>query len=112
MSVKRSWRRASWTKKVLLIVDRHPTHKAGRVSRWPATHRRHLRLFFLPAYSPDLNPDDLLNQDVKTNGVGARRRHNQGELLATVRGHLRSTQRHPNRVRNYFRESHVRYAAR
>lgn len=99
-------------RKVFLIVDRHPTHKAGRGSRWLATHRRHIRLFFLPAYSPDLNPDELLNQDVKTNGVGARRPHNQGELLATVRRYLRSTQCRPNRVRSYFRESHVRYAAR
>ncbi len=99
-------------RKVFLIVDRHPTHKAAHVRHWLATHRRHIRLFFLPAYSPDLNPDELLNQDVKTNGVGARRPHNQPELLANVRRYLRSTQRRPKRVRSYFRESHVRYAAR
>ena len=98
-------------RKVFLIVDRHPTHRAGKVGRWLTRHRRHIRLFFLPAYSPALNPDELLNQDVKTNGVGARRPHNQPELLANVRSYLRSTQRRPQRVRGYFREAHVCYAA-
>lgn len=99
-------------RKVFLIVDRHPTHKAVRVGRWLQANRRHIRVFFLPAYSPDLNPDELLNQDVKTNGVGTRRPHNQAALLANVRRYLRSTQRQPERVQSYFRESHVRYAAR
>lgn len=99
-------------RKVFLIVDRHPTHRAAAVTRWVAAHPRALRLFFLPAYSPDLNPDELLNQDVKANSVGTRRPHNQSELLTSVRGYLRSTQRRPARVRSYFREAHVSYAAR
>jgi transposase len=107
----RRLRRHARGRPVFLIVDRHPTHRAAAVTRWVAAQRGRLRLFFLPAYSPELNPDELLNQDVKRNGVGVRRPHTPPDLLRNVRGYLRSTQRRPARVRNYFRETHVQYAA-
>ena len=98
-------------RKVFLIVDGHPVHRARAVTTWLRQHRRRLRLFFLPGYSPELNPDEMLNQDVKSNAVGRRRPHTQAELVRHIRGHLRSRQRQPQRVRQYFQEPHVRYAA-
>lgn len=98
-------------RKVFLIVDRHPVHKAGRVSRWLANHQAEIRLFWLPAYSPELNPDELLNQDVKTNAVGRQRPADAQELVGNVRCYLWSAQRSPVSVQRYFQESHVRYAA-
>lgn len=98
-------------RKVFLIVDRHPVHKSAKVQRWLRDREEHVRLFLLPAYSPELNPDELLNQDVKTNAVGRRRPANEPEMLRTVRGYLRSTQRQPALVRNYFNAPHVQYAA-
>lgn len=65
-------------RKVLLIVDEHPVHVATSVARWVRRHPRQMRLFFLPGYSPDLNPDELLNQDIKTNAVGRKRPPGQG----------------------------------
>lgn len=97
--------------KVFLIVDEHPVHRAVRVKRWVAQHRRDIRLFFLPGYSPELNPDELLNQDVKTNAVGRKRPRDKGELIRNVRQYLWSTQRRPEKVRNYFHHPNVRYAA-
>ena len=96
---------------VFLIVDGHPVHTASQVERWVARHRRQIRLVFLPGYSPDLNPDELLNQDVKTNAVGRRRPRNRTELAGNVRRYLWSTQRRPQKVRAYFRHPKVRYAA-
>ena len=98
-------------RKIFLIVDRHPVHKAGRVSRWLAGHKAQIRVFWLPPYSPELNPDELLNQDVKTNAVGRRRPADQEELVGNVRSYLRGAQRRPDSVRRYFEESHVEYAA-
>lgn len=98
-------------RKVFLIVDGHPVHKAARVERWLKRHRKRLHLFFLPGYSPELNPDELLNQDVKTNAVGRKRPRHRGELMGNVRRHLWSTQRQPEKVRRYFQEPSVRYAA-
>ncbi len=68
-------------------------------------------MFFLPGYSPELNPDELLNQDVKTNALGRRRPENQSVMIHDIRSYLRSTQRQPAIVRNYFHEKHVAYAA-
>jgi transposase len=98
-------------RKVFLIVDGHPVHRAKAVGRWLAEHGRHIEMFLLPGYSPDLNPDELLNNDVKSNAVGRERAKNQAELVGNVRSYLRSTQRQPQIVRNYFREEHVSYAA-
>lgn len=96
---------------VFVIGDGHPVHKASAVRRWLKQHRDRIRLYYLPPYSPDLNPDELLNQDVKTNAVGRRRAATQQELIDGVRGYLRSTQRQPEIVRSYFHEENVAYAA-
>jgi len=97
-------------RKVILIVDEHPAHKAGETKRWLKSQQEHLQMYFLPPYSPELNPDELLNQDVKTNAVGRRRAIDQADLMANVRSYLRSTQKMPYVVRSYFQEKHVRYA--
>ena len=97
--------------KVFLIVDGHPVHRSRAVRQWLERHADRVRLFFLPAYSPELNPDELLNHDVKANAVGRQRPKNQAEMIENIRSYLRSTQRHPNVVQNFFREKHVAYAA-
>jgi transposase len=99
-------------RKVFLIVDGHPVHKSRSVSRWLAEHVAQIRFFFLPSYSPELNPDELLNQDVKTNALGRVRPTNVQEMMDNVRSYLRITQARPKLVKNYFRERHVQYAAR
>jgi transposase len=97
--------------KVFLIVDGHPVHRSGKVTRWLEQRHRHIRLFFLPGYSPELNPDELLNQDVKSNALGRQRPRDQNEMTGQVRYYLRSTQRQPDIVKSYFHEEHVAYAA-
>lgn len=98
-------------RKVFLIVDGHPVHRARKVNDWLAENAHQISLFFLPGYSPELNPDEMLNQDVKSNAVGRRRARNRDELITDVRGYLRSRQRKPHLVKQYFQEEHVRYAA-
>jgi hypothetical protein len=98
-------------RKVFLIVDGHPAHTARRVKRWVAQRSDRLELFFPPGYSPELNPDEVLNQDVKSNAVGRERPENKQQMMRQVRSYLRSTQRDPQIVRRYFLEDHVRYAA-
>src|SRR5216683_6842881 len=98
-------------RKVFLIADGHPVHKARSVRRWLDEHAAQIRIFFLPSYSPELNPDELLNQDVKTNALGRVRPVNVQEMMGNVRSYLRITQARPKLVKNYFRERHVQYAA-
>ena len=78
---------------------------------WLAAHVAEIELFFIPSYSPDLNPDEILNHDLKANAVGRKRARNKDELVANATEHLASRAATPERVRAYFREEHVRYAA-
>lgn len=97
-------------RKVYLIVDGHPVHKSDEVRQWLAQHEEQIRMILLPAYSPDLNPDEFLNHNVKQNAVGRRRATSRQEMMADVRGYLRSTQKQPEIVRSYFQAPSVQYA--
>jgi transposase len=99
------------TGKLYLIVDGHPVHRSVVAREFVSANAARLRLIRLPGYCPELNPDELLNQDVKTNGLGKSRPSNRAELMAGVRSHLRRRQRQPQVIRNLFQEKHVRYAA-
>jgi len=98
-------------RRVFLIIDRHPVHRSRKVQRWLAGNAGAIRVFYLPGYSPELNPDEMLNNDVKANAVGRRRPHDQRELMRNVRGHLRKRKRNPELVKRYFHAETVRYAA-
>jgi transposase len=96
--------------KVFLILDGHPVHHGKMVQRWLAAQQGRIALFFLPGYSPELNPDELLNQDVKSH-AGRQRPADQKQMMRSLRRRLRSTQKQPAKVRRYFHEEHVAYAA-
>lgn len=98
-------------RRVYLIVDRHSVHKSREIKEWLEKRRNRIRMFFLPSYSPDLNPDEMLNNDVKSNAVGRRRARDLNDMMKDVRGYLRGTQKCPDIVRNYFSKDTVRYAA-
>lgn len=97
-------------RRVYLIVDEHPVHKSAEVERWLRKHRNQIRIIFLPTYSPDLNPGEFLNNDVKANAVGRRRPASRNEMIADVRSYLHSTQKHPEVVRSFFLAPSVQYA--
>ena len=98
-------------KKVFLIVDGHPAHRARKTQRWLEKHADQMRLIFLPAYSPDLNPDEMLNQDVKSNAVGRQRPHTLAQMMHTVMSYLRSRQRRRDLVQRHIHEANVAYTA-
>ena len=97
--------------KVHLIVDGHPVHRAKAVSAWVGRHGERIELHFLPGYSPELNPVELLNHDVKANAAGRRRPRSASELRAELRGYLRRRQRQPEVLVRFFNHPSTRYAA-
>jgi hypothetical protein len=97
--------------KVFLIVNRHAAHRAKRMKQWLIKHSEQIRLFYLCGSSPEINPDELLNQDVKTDTSRKNRPNQQGELAKNRRVYLRKRQMQPHFVANYFQGKHVRYAA-
>ena len=97
-------------RKVHVIADRHPVHRSKAVRAWCEANADRVELHLMPGYSPELNPDELLNADLKRN-VNASRAHNVDRLANETRRFLRRRQRQPHIVRSYFQAPHVRYSA-
>jgi transposase len=98
-------------RKIHLIVDGHPVHRAKAVSAWVGRHGDRIELHVLPGYSPELNPVELLNHDVKANAAGRRRPRSAGQLRAELHGYLRRRQRQPAVLVRFFDHPSTRYAA-
>jgi transposase len=98
-------------RKVVLIVDNLKVHKADKVEAWVESHAHEIELFHLPAYAPDHNPTEYLNNDLKQQLRQQPQPGSKEELIGRTRSVLRTVQRSPERVRTYFRPEPVRYAA-
>jgi len=96
-------------RKIFLIVDGHRIHRARKVRALLKAMKGKIRLFFLPPYAPQLNPDELVWAQVKRR-VGRQVVRDREALKAVVLGVLRSLQRMPEKVRSFFRAPECRYA--
>jgi transposase len=98
-------------KKVYLILDNLKVHHAHLVREWLEKHQKEIEVFYLPSYSPELNPDEYLNCDLKSGLRCAAPSRNRNDLKKTVIGHMRMLQKKPKRIVKYFRHPSIRYAA-
>ena len=98
-------------RKVFLIMDNLKVHHSKPVQKWLEEHQEKIEVFYLPSYSPELNPDERLNADLKhaiTTSVPRRTR--QG-LMKKTQEHMAMVKSSPERVKTYFKDKHVAYAA-
>jgi len=98
-------------RKIFLILDNLRVHHSKPVKIWLTQHTDEVEMFFLPSYSPELNPDERLNADLKhkiTTTAPARTRRELKEV--TVR-HMKLIESSPKRVIKYFSDPYVKYAA-
>lgn len=98
-------------KPVYLIVDGHPSHKAKAVNRFVEAMSGKLKLFLLPGYSPELNPDELVWNSLKNSGLGKRVHTSKDQMKRDATSHLRKLQRLPNIIRSFFQKPSTIYAA-
>lgn len=98
-------------RKAFLIVDGHPVHKAKVVKDWLTENEDRIELFYLPGYSPDLNPSEYLNNDLKSGLGKLSKPKNKSQLVNQVRSHLFRRQKQPHIVQALFQHPSVRYAA-
>jgi len=96
---------------VHLVVDGHPTHKSVKTRRFVASLKGRLRLYFLPGYSPDLNPDELVWNNLKNHGTGRCVVTGPDQLRRLVRGHLLAMQKRPALIRSFYHSPSTEYAA-
>ena len=88
--------------RVFLILDNLRVHHSKAVKKWIAENQEKIQVFYLPSYSPELNPDELLNADLKQRVTKAVPARNKMALTRTAIGSMRSIQKQPERVREYF----------
>ena len=97
--------------KIYFITDGHPAHKTKRLNEWLEENKTRIEVFFLPPYSPELNPQEYVNQDVKTNIIGKKRPINKEQMRENVEDFMQKRKSDRKQVQKYFHVSHVRYAA-
>ena len=97
--------------KVFFITDNLPVHHGKKVKAWVEENSAEIELFFIPSYSPELNPDEYLNRDLKKNVNGKKIPRSQEELKGNLLSFLRSLQKQPERIKSYFNSKYIRYAA-
>ena len=98
-------------RKVILILDNLRVHHANLVREWLEKHSEKIEVFYLPPYSPELNPDEYLNCDLKAGVHSKKPARNKKQLKAKVLSHMRMLQKQPDRVKKYFKHPKISYAA-
>jgi transposase len=91
-------------------VDGHPSHKARKVQKFIESVSDKFSLFFLPPYSPELNPDERVWNDLKNNVVGRHSITSLKEMRSIVTSFLRSLLRNKDRIKAYYNDASTRYA--
>ena len=99
------------TRKIFLILDNLRVHPSKPVKQWLASHIDQIEVFYLPSYSPELNPDEFANADIKQAVTEQAPARTKLQLVKAASRHLRSVQRQPDRIRRYFQHEPVKYAA-
>ena len=97
--------------KVFLILDRLPVHRSAKVRAWLAGREAAIEVFYLPGYSPDLNPDEGVNGDLKQAVTRQEPARSKSQLKRAVVGHMRRLSKLPDRGRSFFGHKTFRYAA-
>jgi len=95
---------------IFLILDNHPIHKTLKVQQFVEKQDGKLKLFFLPPYSPELNPDELVWNDVKNHGLSRHLVDSLDDLKNKVLARLHSLQKQTEKVASFFKTPTTSYA--
>ena len=96
---------------IFLIVDRGPAHRAKKTKAFVETLGGKLRLFFLPPYSPDRNPDELVWKHLKADTVGRMAVTGKDDFKRKVRSSMRHLQGNLEKIRSFYQTPSLKYAA-
>ena len=96
---------------IFLIVDRGPAHIAKKTKAFVESLNGRLRLFYLPPYSPDRNPDELVWKHLKADTVGRMAITGKADFQTKVRASMRQLQNDPEKIRSFYQKPSLKYAA-
>jgi len=95
--------------KIFLILDNHRVHHAQKTKKWLKKYADQIELFFLPAYAPELNPDELLNQTVKQRLKHRPVPRSQKQFTKTISSCVKSLQKSKQIISNLFNKPELAY---
>jgi transposase len=98
-------------RKVFLILDNLRVHHGKAIKEWLEKHAEQIKVFYLPSYSPELNPDEYLNGDLKARVHSGTPARSEKELTKKTRSFMKKLQRRSHHVRSYFKHPKIAYAA-
>jgi transposase len=98
-------------RKVILILDNLKVHHSKAVRKWLAAHQMQIEVYYLPSYSPGLNPDEYLNGAMKEKIHRGLRAKDREGLMYKIRSYMYKLSRRPKNVMNFFKHPKVQYAA-
>jgi len=98
-------------RKIYLILDNLRVHHSKPVKEWVEKNEDKIALFFLPSYSPERNPDEYLNCDLKYGLAQKVAPKDEKQLKRNVQSHMKLLQKNPDRVASYFKHECISYAA-
>ena len=98
-------------REIFLIVDRGPAHIAKKTRTFVETLKGKLRLFYLPPYSPDRNPDELVWKHLKADTVGRMVVIGRDDFKRKVRSSMRQLQNDPEKIISFYQKPSLKYAA-
>ncbi len=94
---------------VFLVLDGHPVHRSNAVREFAEATNGRLRLFFLPGYSPELNPDEWVWKNIKHDRLGRSGVDSVADLKSKALAALHRLQKLPHLVQGFFRDLNLRY---
>ncbi len=97
-------------RKIFLIVDNLRVYHAKKVQKWVEKYKDKIKIFFLPPYSPEHNPDEYMNQDVKIHMRYKPAPHSGRELKSGLRSYMRGLQQKSDKVARFFEHKKVQHA--
>lgn len=97
-------------RKAYVIVDNLRVHHSKKIKRWLRMYSHLIEVHYLPSYSPDLNPDEYLNCDLKTELAKRPERRVKGKWSETVNDTMEMLSNNPMRVASYFEAKPIQYA--
>jgi transposase len=96
---------------IFLIVDRGPAHRSKKTRAFVEALGGKLKLFYLPPYSPDTNPDELVWKNLKADTVGRMVTTDKADFKSKVVSSMRSLQKNPKKISSFFQKPSLQYAA-
>lgn len=98
-------------RKIILILDNLRVHHSKFLQAWLTENKAFIEVFYLPSYSPDLNPDELMNSYPKSAISKKPESRRKGELATHAKAHMRSVQKRTEHIMGFFQKESVKYAS-